>query len=138
MSKRMRVLIAVLVAVVLLTVGSAAVVMADDGSTATANTTNTKGLLARVAEILDIPQEDLANAVEQARQEMKEEAPNQAMEKGLITEEQTNRIKERWESRLEAQKHLFLRARIHQGIRSRQMIAVPRGWGEPRTPGPVD
>ena len=177
MSKRMKVLIAVLVAV-LLTAGGAATVMADDGSTATSNTTNTRGLLARVAGILDIPQEDLANAFEQARQEMRgeafikyldkavekelitqqeadeinewweqkpealdrlpprcfigkpllarhmwgahrgmnEEALNQAMEKGLITEEQTDRIKERWESRLEARNHLFLRARIHQGI----------------------
>ena len=178
MSKRMKVLIAVLVAVVLLTAGGAATVMADDGSTATSNTTNTRGLLARVAGILDIPQEDLANAFEQARQEMRgeafmkyldkavekgcideddadeikewweqrpealdrlpprcfigkpllarhmwgahrqmnEETLNQAMEKGLITEEQTDRIKERWESRLEARNHLFLHARIHQGI----------------------
>ena len=200
MSKRMKVLVSVLVAVVLLTVGSAAAVMADDGSTPTSNTTSTKGLLARVAEILDIPQENLVNAFKQARREMREEAfiryldkavekglitqqeadeikewweqkpeafdrlfprrflskaligrhifgaqrgwseeaLNQAVERGLITQEEADKIKERWESRLEARNRLFLRARISPVIRDRQMIAFPIGWHGMRLPKLAD
>ena len=188
-SKKVKVLVSVLVAVVLLTVGGAAAVMADDGSAPTSNTTGDNGLLAKVAENLGITGEELANAFEQARQEMRDEAfiryldkavedglitqpeadeirewweqrpegidcltpgcsfnkalisrhmwgahhgmskeaLNQAMESGLITE-QANMIKQRWQSRLETQNHLFLRARIHQAIRGQQMMAVPGGW----------
>jgi len=190
MSKKVKVLVSVLVAVVLLTVGGAAVVMADDGSTPTSNTTSTKGLLARVAENLGITDEELSNAFSEAQQEMRDEAftryldkaveeglitqdeaddikewrvqrpeaidrlsprcffgkaflsrhiwgahqgiseetLNQAVESGLITEEKANQIMERWQNRLETQNCLFSRARIHQAIRGRQMMAVPMGW----------
>ena len=71
MSKKMKVLVSVVVAVVLLTVGSVATVMAQEEPTPTPQA---NGLLARVAEILDIPQETLVDAFQQARQEMKQEA----------------------------------------------------------------
>ena len=190
MSKKVKILVAVLAAILLLTVGGAAVVMADNGSTATDNETGRMGLLARVAENLGITDEELANAFTEARQEMREEtfmryldkaveeglitqdeadeirewqgqrpeaidrlSPrcffgkaflsrhiwgahqgiseetlNQAVESGLITEEKANQIMERWQNRLETQNCLFSRARIHQAIRGRQMMAVPMGW----------
>ena len=71
MSKKMKVLVSVVVAVVLLTVGSITTVMAQEEPTPTPQA---NGLLARVAEILDIPQERLVEAFQQARQEMKQEA----------------------------------------------------------------
>ena len=134
MSKRMRVLIAVLVAVVLLTVGSAATatVMADDGSTATSNTTNTRGLFPRVAEILDIPQEKLANAVAQARQEMRKEAftrcLDKALEKGRIDEDDAGEIKEWWGQRPEVlDSGLFRRALGGPALGGRHMWGGHRG-----------
>lgn len=200
MSKRMKVFVAVLVAILMLTVGGAATVMADDGSTATENETGRKGLQARVAEILGIPSDNLTSAFEQAQQEMREEAfiryldkaveeglitqqeadeiiewleqrpesldrlsprcffgkalhnrhmwsahrgwseeaLSQAMERGLITEEKAGMIMERWQNRLETQNRLFLRARIHQAICGRQMMAVPRGWQQPGLPELAD
>jgi len=71
MSKKLKVLISVVVAVAMLTVGSVATVMAQEETTATPQTNS---LFSRVAEILDIPQENLADASQQARQEMKQEA----------------------------------------------------------------
>lgn len=190
MSKKLKVLVAVLMAILLLTIGGAAVVMADDESSSTSNATSTNSLLARVADKLGITEEELANAFREARQEMREEAfiryldkaveeglidegeaseikewweqkpeaferlsphrflgkgllgrhmlsaqrgwsegaLSQAMERGLITEEKANMIMERWQNRLETQNHLFLRSRIHQAIRDRQTMAVPKGW----------
>ena len=68
MPQRVKVLVSVLVAVVLLTVGGAATVMANDEPTATDNETGRKGLQARVAEILGVSEEELVNAFEQAQQ----------------------------------------------------------------------
>ena len=73
MSRRIKVLISVLAAVVLLTVGSAATVMAEGEATPPPEA-GAKCIPARVAQILGISQEDLTNAFEQARQEMREEA----------------------------------------------------------------
>lgn len=132
MSKRIKVLVSVLVAVVLLTVGSAAAVMADDGSTATENETGRKGLLARVAENLGVTEEELSNAFEQARQEVREEAfiryLNKAMEKGLITQDEADEIIDWWENRPEALAQLF--PRILRAMRGRHMIAVPDNAAE--------
>lgn len=106
MSKKLKILIPVLVALVLLTVGGAATVMAEDQPTPppeTKSEVKIKGLLTRVAEILGIPEEELANAVKQAQSEMREEAFNQALakavEKGRLTEEAANEIKEWWGQR---------------------------------------
>jgi len=163
MSKKVKVLVSVLVAVVLLTVGGTATVLAqenDEEVIATANETGTNGLLARVAGILGIPQEELVNAFRQAQQEMREEAfigyLDKAVEKELITQEEADEIKEWWSERPEvldpglfqrvfafkqAQREMrgealdrpALRARISQAVRSRQMLAVPNGWGRLRT-----
>jgi len=68
MSRRIKVLVAVLAAALLLTVSGTAAVMAQEELEPTPQA---NGFLARVAEILDIPQESLAEAFQQARQEMK-------------------------------------------------------------------
>ena len=99
MSKRMKVLISVLVAVLLLTVGGTAIAMAQEEEEP-APPVESNGLLARVAEILDIPEEDLIDAFGQARQEMREEvflnALDKAVEEGLITQEEAGELKEWW------------------------------------------
>ena len=69
MSKRIKVLVVVLAAVLLLTVGGTATVMAQEEPKPTPQA---NGLLTRVAEILDIPQERLVDAFTQARQQMRQ------------------------------------------------------------------
>lgn len=162
MSRRVKVLVSVLV-VVLLTVGGVATVMAQEES-APAPEASAKGLLAtgveprvelgkafgfvgdnmsagllvRVAEILDIDREELVNAFKQAQQEIREEALiralDRAVEKGRITEEEANEIKEWYEQRPEVLgSGLFQRARIFKAIRGqhmwgRHMWGGHRGW----------
>jgi len=73
MFRRIKVIISALVVVVVLTVGSAATVMAEGEATPPPES-RAECLLARVAQILGISQEYLTDAFEQARQEMREEA----------------------------------------------------------------
>ena len=143
MSKRMKVLVAALVAVLLLTVAGTAMVMAQDEEPTPAPETN--GLLARVAEILDISQEQLADAFEQARQEMRQETFLRFLEKAVkeerITQQEADEFLEWWEQRPETCDRLLLRARICQGTHSRQMQQqgigpMPGGcmWESPKGP----
>ena len=105
MSKRVKILVSALVVVLLLTVGATATVMAQEDPTPTPQA-EAKGLLARVAEILDIPQEELVDAFRQAQQEIRQEAfirfLNKAVENGRITQEEANEIEEWWEQKPEA------------------------------------
>jgi hypothetical protein len=71
MSKRVKVLISVVAAVVLMAVAGAATVMAQE-ETPPADETESNPLLARVAGILGISEETLVNAIEQARQEVRD------------------------------------------------------------------
>jgi len=116
MSKKVKVIVSVVAAVVLLTVGTAtAVVAQEDG--ATTNTTGTRGLFARVADNLGISQEELTDAFQQARQEIRQEmrqmwqerrqkaclkAIDKAVGKELITQDAADEIIEWWEQRPEA------------------------------------
>ena len=61
MSKRMKALIAVLAAILVLTVGGTAMVMAQEEEPPPTPETEANGLLARVAEILGISQEELTS-----------------------------------------------------------------------------
>jgi len=104
MSKKVKVLISAVVLALLLTVGVTATVMAEgEEETTLPSEENAKGLLERVADILEIDQEDLIDAFKQAKQEMKEEAfinrLNQAVAEGRITQEQADEIIEWWELR---------------------------------------
>ncbi len=121
MSRKMKVIVSVVVAVLLLTVGGTATVMAQDKPVPTPEpstkifmvTANTTGLLARVAEILDIPEDDLVNAFNQARQEMREEAYlsflDKAVAEGLLTQEEADEIEEWWQQKPEALEQGLLR-----------------------------
>ena len=134
MSKRMKVLVSVLLAILLLTVTGAATVMADDGSTATENVTSTNSFLVRVADKLGITEEELANTFREARQEMSGEAfiryLDKAVEEGLITQQEANEIKEWWEQKPEGidclSPHRFLGETLH----NRHMWGAHRGMGE--------
>jgi len=129
MSKKMKVLIAVLVAILTLTVSGAVAVLAQEGEEPEPDeeellgefteimprvnmfvSTESSELLSRVAEILGISEEELSDAFAQVRQEMMAERCEeafyefleQAIEEGLITEEEAEEIKEWWEQRPEA------------------------------------
>ena len=131
MSKRAKVIVSVVLAVVLLAVGITVPVMAQEEPTPPPEA-GAKGLLARVAQILDIPEEDLANAFKQAHQEMREEAfiraLDKAVEKGRITQEGADEIKEWWEQRPETlSPSLFPRAFGFPALRS-HIWSGHRGW----------
>ena len=79
MSKKVKVLISILVAVLLLTMGGITMVMAEgEEETTPPPEISANGLLERIADALEIDQEDLINAFKQAQQEMKEKAFKQA------------------------------------------------------------
>ncbi len=132
MSKKMKVFVSVVVAVLVLTVGGmATVVMAQEGEDTPFEEETTTGvaglmpqvaldgLLARVAEIMGISEEELMSALKQARQEMMEEkwleAFNQWLDKavaeGILSEEEAEELRQWWEQRPEfLEPGLFRRA----------------------------
>ena len=143
MSKRAKVLIALLAAVLLLTVGGAAVAMADEEPRLRQGAGDTEPVLARVAEIFGISQDELADAFEQARQEVREEC--QGTGNCSMYQEEANRFKQRWteerKGELEAEQERGRRFqgnsaenqpknryRVSEAARGRQMIAVSKGW----------
>ncbi|MFC2016956.1 hypothetical protein ACFLUD_00900 [Chloroflexota bacterium] len=156
MSKRMKVLVSVLVAVVLLTVGGVATVMADDGSTATDNETGRNCLQAMVAKNLGVTDEELANAFKLARQEMCEADFIRYLDKALaeerITEDEYNAIIAWWEVRPEAVDSLFpcsfgasalgdrhmWGAHINPAIVGKHMWGGYKGWHGMRLPKLAD
>jgi len=105
MSRKVKVLISALLVAVLLAVGATATVMAqgEEETTPPSEEAGENGLLERVADILGIEEEDLINAFNQARQEMREAAfvdrLNQAVKDGLLTQEQADEIIEWWGQR---------------------------------------
>jgi len=70
MSKKFKIILAVLAAVLLVTIGVASAAMAQDEPT---SPPGAMSFLARVAKILGIPEEQLTNAFKQAWKEMREE-----------------------------------------------------------------
>lgn len=111
MSKRPKILVSVTLAILLLIIGIAVPALAQDGS-ASARPDRNNGLLSRVAEILNVSQEDLIVAFEQARQEQRENifirAIDKAREIGIINEDDANAIQEWWQQRPEALKRVPL------------------------------
>ncbi len=152
MSKRTKVLVSVLVAVLLLVAGGTASVMAqDEEPTLTPEpstkifmvTANTTGLLARVAKILDIPEEDLVNAFKQAQQEMREEAfirsLDRAVEKGRLAQEEADQIEEWWRQKPGIlDRSLIGRNFGFMAPWGRHMRDGYKGWYWPRLPGSAD
>jgi len=122
MSKKMKVLVSVLVAVLMLVGSGSAIAMAQEEEEPEP-TVEANGLLAGVAEILGIPEEDLIDAFGQARQEMTEEvflnALDKAVEEGLITQEEADEIKEWWEQKPDVlDRGLFGNASRFMGLRA--------------------
>lgn len=146
MSRKVKIIVSVIVAVLLLTVATTATVMAQEEEPVPEEPApqleGRAGLLARVADILDIPEKDLVNAFKQARQERNQEAfigaldkaLDKAVEEGLITQGEADEIEEWWENKPEALDCLTQCVRILKANRFRQMIGVHRGWGWSRTP----
>jgi len=143
MSKKIKVLISMLVVVLLVTVIPATVVVAqEDETTPAPPTAGNDGLLARVAEILGISPDELAGAFNQARQGVREEC--QATDNCNICQENVNRFRERWVEKKQGMGKRFQsngtesqenrRFRISQPVRSRQMGVVPEGWSGPSLP----
>jgi len=92
MSKKWKVLLTVIAAVVLLTIGGGAIVLANDGQP---STTASNPLLARVAELLGRTEAQLTDSLKSARIEVAKERITEALDKalssGLITDtEKTN------------------------------------------------
>ena len=112
MSKRMKVLVSVLVAVLLLIASGTAIAMAQEEEEPEPAVAS-NGLLTRVAEILGISEEDLANAFQQARQETREEAYfsflDKAVAEGRLTQEEAGEIEEWWQQKPESLEQGLLR-----------------------------
>ena len=110
MSKKVKVLISVMVAILLVVVATTAAVMAQEEPE---STPEAGGLLARVAEILDIPQEELIDAFKQARQELRQEtclrALDMAVEKELISQDEADQIMGWWQQKPEVLDQMRLR-----------------------------
>jgi len=138
MSRKMKVLVSALVLVLLLTVGGTAIALADEAEEpVSVLPVEANGVLSRVAEILNIPEEDLAEAFRQAQEEVGgercEEAFNEALEKavaeGLLSEEEAREIREWWVQRPEAlEQGLLQRACGSLGPMIRNMQGD--GWGQ--------
>ena len=150
MSKRIKVLVSILVAVLLMAAVPATIVLAqeeDDASTQA----NAPGLSARVAEILGVSRGDMVDAFEQARQELREEC--QATENCSVYQEgvgdwlmkrwqarnergeESEGARGRWGQRSASVEHS--RAYTRQAVRGGQMTAVAEGGNGTMPEGPV-
>jgi len=121
-SKKAKVLVSVLVAVVLLVVaGTATVMAASDNQTAAPP----KTLQNRLAGKLGIPEDKLTTAMKEVKVELRDEALgrflDKAVEKGRITAEEATQIKTWWQTRPAAVDKLFPGAFGAPGLRGRQV-----------------
>ena len=132
MSKKVKVLVSTLVVIILLTAGGTTMAMAQEEETTPAPQTGViSPFLARVAEILGISTDNLTNAFEQARQEMREERLNQATGNETICQECGERIGERLLKRQQVQQKL--REKVLEKAMGKQRITEDeageiRGW----------
>jgi len=111
-SKKVKILISLVVAILLLAMGGTATVMAQEEESIPPPRTGGEGVLARVADILNIPQEELASAFNQARQEMRQVTfhrfLNKAVGQGRLTQDEADPIIDWWEQRPEAMNRIQL------------------------------
>ena len=142
MSRRVKVLISVLVATLLMVAGSATVALAQEEPQEEPQTMLRSGvevILARAAEILGVSQDDLAAAFNQAWQEVREESQfteNCTIEDCTVSQARQQMGKGFQGNNTDSQNKA--RFRMSQSVRGRQMIAVPKGWAGTRLPGQVD
>ena len=95
MSSKIKIIISMVMAIILLTVSGTAVALAQDEP---APDTQTGNLLARVANLLGVTEEQLTEAFEQARQEMQEDC--QATGNCTIRQQNENKVREQWQEGL--------------------------------------
>ena len=144
MSKKVKVLISVLVVAVLLTMGGVTMVMAEgEEGTTPPPEARAKGLLERVADILEIDKADLIDAFKQAQQEIRQEAfirrLDKAVENGRITQSEADEIREWWEQKPEVLvPGMYPHAFSLPALRGRHMRNGPIGWRCPRLPRLAD
>lgn len=139
MSRKMKVLISLLVAVLVFTIGGTAMALAqedEDEEEELVTGVEANGLLSKIAEILDIPEDELREAFAQAREELREERfeatfyelINKAEEEELITPEEAEAIREWWEQKPEALDPALLRRAFSFACpRDGQMPGIKRG-----------
>lgn len=93
-------------------------------------------LIGKVAEILEIPEEDLINALRQAQQEIGQEMRERAFITALgravvderITQEEADQIEVWWQQRPEAFDRAFPGANVFPSRHGGRMMAAPNGW----------
>lgn len=104
MRKHKKFLVIAVAAALVLTVGLTTVALAD--STSDGDNGPVRTFISKVASILGLGEEQVADAFEQARQEIRDEAQGQclqdAVEEGRITEEEADQIRQWWQNRPEA------------------------------------
>ncbi|MFC2010626.1 hypothetical protein ACFLVU_00020 [Chloroflexota bacterium] len=144
MSKKIKILGLVLVAAVLLTAGSATAVMAQDEPYEEETTEETieieiettrclerNGFLVKVAELLGMTPEELAEVFAKAQQELEDEVIikyiENAAEQGLITPEEATEIITWWQSRPEVVDELL--PWLHMGPSSNNCYTWRHIWG---------
>ena len=137
MSKKMKILVSVLVAVLVFTIGGTTMALAqEDEEEELVTGVEANGLLSKIAEILDIPEDELREAFAQAREELREEKFNEtfyqlidkAEEEELITPEEAEAIREWWEEKPEALDAALLQRTFNYACpRYKQMPGLKRG-----------
>ena len=118
MKRYMKYGIIAIVAVVALSAGITAVVSAESSEGAAGSDIGPGQIFfSKVASILELDEEELADAFKQTRQEMCEERQEQrlqnAIDEGLITEGEAEQIRGWWDSRPEAMQQLGPQGRQH-------------------------
>ena len=139
MSRKMKILISLLVAVLVFTIGGTAMALAqedEDEEEELVTGVAANGLLSKIAQILDIPEDELREAFAQAREELREEKfeatfyelIDKAEEEELITPEEAEAIREWWEQKPEALDPALLRRAFNYACpRDGQMPGLKRG-----------
>ncbi len=136
MSRRIKVLIGVLVAVLMLTIGGTAIALADTTGTtaATDNTGPRLSLLERVAKLLNIPQDDLTKAFNQAQQEMKQEAQQRWQERVKERKAPTQEQLDKMQEQREQMRQKMLDKAVEKGIISDNESLQIENWWNGRPP----
>ena len=128
MSKKVKVFVSLLVVVLLMVAIPATVVMGQEDETTTAPQAGVRdAFLDKVAEILGVSVEDLTAALEQGREEQREQIRSQATDNCSACEDEecTGEPRERWAEKQEMWQENEGRA----FMRGRHMFTAPRGQG---------
>jgi len=128
MRKRTKFLLVIVGLALVLSVGLTATALANDDN----NDGPVQTLIGKVAGILGLDEDQVADAFKQARQEMQDEAFEQrlqkAVESGSISEEEADQVLEWWQNKPEAVEDLgflgnmsCIRVRLHDGFIGHRM-----------------